>query len=146
MRLSTDELLRRPVRVKDIRLGQPVDVILARADGRRALGLDVLCGDLERRFLPLAAAEVAGEQIAVSSALTLLDDAELAYYQERGSTLRSLRGAVVRRRRRPVGLLKDLVLAADGSIDAVVVETSRGRAELEYGPDVELPSPLRAGS
>lgn len=142
MALPADELLQRPVTVRGIVLGRPVDLILAAANGRRVLGLDVLCGDREHRFLPIAAATLDGGRIEISSTLALLDEVELAYYRERGSTLRSLRGRAVARRGRPLGILKDVSLAADGSIHAVVLETSRGPIEVAYEPELELPSPL----
>jgi hypothetical protein len=139
MRVFGDELLGLPVRVHGIELGRPVDVILAPSNGRRALGLDVLCGDAGHRFLPLAAASVGTAAIEIGSTLTLLDDAELEYYRERGSTLRSLRGAKVERGGRAVGALRDLRIGSDGSIEAVLVETSEGDVELPYAPDVQLP-------
>ena len=144
--LSGDELLRLSVTAHGIRLGRPVDLILGPANGRRAVGLDVLCGDEEHRFLPLAAATLDPHGIRLSSSLALLDETELAYYRERGSTLRGLRGRPVVRRGRPVGALKDLVLDADGSIDALLVETRNGPVEVSYGADVELPSGRPSGS
>ena len=42
--VSASELLRLPVRMHGIQLGHAVDVIFDR-DRRRALGLEVLCGD-----------------------------------------------------------------------------------------------------
>ena len=48
---STVELLQLPVRLRGIRLGQPVDVLVDSADWR-ALGFVVLCGDELQRFLP----------------------------------------------------------------------------------------------
>ncbi len=85
--VAAEALLRLPVKVRGIRLGWPVDAILD-ADGGRALGLDVLCGDDVHRFLPLAAAELRDDAIVVESALTLLTDAERRYYRSRGSALR----------------------------------------------------------
>ena len=70
--LSAESLLQLPVRVRGIQLGRPVDVILD-AQGARALGLDVLCGDDTHRFLPLAAVEVGEDHLAVSSALKFSD-------------------------------------------------------------------------
>ena len=143
MRLSAAQLLLRPVRVHGIDLGRAVDLILAPTNGRRALGFEVLCGDEEHRFLPLAAATVRADEIEVASTLTLLDDAELAYYRERASTLASLRGLQVSQAGRPLGALKDLVIGADGGIVAVVVLTDEGEVELPYDADVELPPPRR---
>jgi hypothetical protein len=88
--LRGEELLRRPVRVRGIQLGRAVDLILDES-GRRVLGLDVLCGDGEHRFLPIAAAEAAPGRIDVHSALTLLDPDQLAFYRRHGTTLTSLR-------------------------------------------------------
>ncbi len=88
--LTAETLLHLPVKVRGGRLGRPVDVILD-AEGARAIGLEVLCADGVHRFLPLAAAEVREDEIAVESELTLLADAELGFYREQGSTLRELR-------------------------------------------------------
>ena len=46
--VSGDELLRLPVRVRGIQLGRVVDVLLDPTEAR-ALGVDVLCGDVEDR-------------------------------------------------------------------------------------------------
>ena len=89
--LRGEELLHRPVRLRGISLGRAVDLILDEA-GERVLGFDVLCGDGEHRFLPIAAAEPAPGHIAVRSALTLLDSEELAFYRQRGTSLTALRG------------------------------------------------------
>jgi hypothetical protein len=88
--LTAETLLKLPVEVRGIRVGWPVDMIID-AEGGRALGLDVLCGDESHRFLPLAAARVRSDSIEVGSALTLLADAERDFYRHRGSTLRELR-------------------------------------------------------
>jgi hypothetical protein len=104
--ITADQLLRLPVKVRGIQLGWPVDLILDAAGGR-AIGLDVLCGDEVHRFLPLAAADVRDDAIAVNSALTLLTDVELRFYRDRGSTLRELRGR---------GGVRDVVLGGDWRI------------------------------
>jgi hypothetical protein len=122
--LSADALLRLPVRLRGIAIGRPVDVILD-LDGRRALGLDLLCRDETHRFLPLSAASVAADEIAVSSALTLLSADELAFYRRQARTLRDMRGARVRRGRRDAGRLQDVLIGADGEITDVVVEGGR---------------------
>ena len=88
--LTGDELLQRRVRVRGIELGRLADLILDPA-GRRVIGFDVLCGDGEHRFLPIAAAESHAGEITVRSSLTLLDGAELSFYRERGTTLTALR-------------------------------------------------------
>ena len=135
--VSALRLLRLPVRVRGIELGRPVDLVLDRAH-TRALGFEVLCGDEERRFLPLAVATVRESELEIRSALALLDEAELAFYTKRGSTFAALRGSGVARRRNLLGELVDLTLAADGTIASLVVATPEGNEELDYGADVAL--------
>jgi len=80
------ELLSLPVRLHGIRLGTPVDALLdARAD--RLLGFEVLCGDGARRFLPFAVARVRADEIALESALTLIDERDIAYYRRNSRRL-----------------------------------------------------------
>jgi hypothetical protein len=116
-----EELLRLPVRLHGIQLGRPVDLIVDLA-AERALGLDVLCGDEVHRFLPLAAARLADDEITVSSALTLLEEAELAFYRTRASALSTLRGGELERDGLPFGRLRDVVVGESGTLDAVLVE------------------------
>jgi hypothetical protein len=71
-----------------IELGRVVDVILER-DADRALGLDVLCGDGQHRFLPMATVARLGADIRIESSLTLLEPAELDFYRLRGRSLRA---------------------------------------------------------
>ncbi len=135
--VSAERLLRLPVRVRGIELGRPVDLVLDR-EHTRVLGFEVLCGDGERRFLPLAVATVRESELEVRSSLALLEAAELAFYTKRGSTFAALRGSGVLRARRPAGELTDLTLAVDGTIASVVVTTPDGREELDNGADVVL--------
>ena len=135
--VSAERLLRLPVRVRGIELGRPVDLVLDR-EHTRALGFEVLCGDEERRFLPLAVATVRESELELKSALGLLDEAELAFYMKRGSTFAALRGCGVVRRRTLLGELVDLTLAGDGTIASLVVATPDGCEELDYGADVAL--------
>ena len=140
---SGDELLRKRVTMHGIPLGRPVDVIVD--PGGRALGLDVLCRDEIHRFLPLAAAEVGAEEIMVSSPLTLLEDAELAFYRKRGTTLNSLRGGTVMRGETPVGKLDDLELTSDGAVAAVLLRDGESRRRMPFASDVRLsPASRRA--
>ena len=83
------ELVRAPVFVRGIRLGE-VENVLLHADAPRVLGLDVLCGDGANRFLPFAAARLNGTAIEVGNALTLLDEEELEFYRRRGRALTSV--------------------------------------------------------
>ena len=75
------ELLQLPVRADGIRLGRCVDVVLDE-DGERVVGVVVACGDGSERFLVLDTAEVRDGEIAVSSALLLLEDVD--FYRKRG--------------------------------------------------------------
>jgi len=146
--VSAERLLRLPVRVRGIELGRPVDLVLDR-EHTRALGLEVLCGDEERRFLPLAVATIRESELELRSSLGLLDEAELAFYTKRGSTFAALRGWGVVRGRTLLGELVDLTVAADGTIASLVVATSDGCEELDYGADVALvaaPTDVRAAS
>lgn len=129
--VSAVRLLRLPVRVRGIELGRPVDLVLDR-EHTRALGLEVLCGDEERRFLPLAVATVRERELEIRSSLGLLDEAELAFYTKRGSTFAALRGCGVTRGQTLLGELADLTLAPDGTIAAVVVTTPDGSEEVDY--------------
>jgi hypothetical protein len=118
--ISAESLLRLPVRVDGVKLGQPVDVVLDR-EVRHILGVEVVSGDDVRRFLPLSAARIEAEEIAVASALTLMSADELAFYNKRGTTMRKLRGAPVSRARRVLGTLKDVIASLDGVITELVV-------------------------
>ncbi|HET8607634.1 MAG TPA: hypothetical protein VFL66_11490 [Gaiellaceae bacterium] len=125
-----EELLRLPVRLHGIQLGRPADLIVDLA-AERALGLDVLCGDEVHRFLPLAAATVGEDEITVGSALTLLEEAELAFYRARAATLSELRGIELVHDGAPAGRLRDVVVAAAGTLAAVVVEEDGELRRLE---------------
>jgi hypothetical protein len=133
--MSAERLLRLPVRVRGIELGRPVDLLLDRQH-TRALGFEVLCGDEERRFLPLAVATVRESELELRSPFGLLDEAELAFYTKRGSTFATLRGCGVARARTVLGELVDLMLAPDGTIASIVVATPDGCEELDNGADV----------
>ena len=140
------DLLRARVRMHGIQLGRPVDVILDR-EHRRALGLEVHCGDDERRFLPLAVAAIHGDTIAIRSPLLLLDPSELRFYTDGGATFSSLRNRPVHRDGRLVGSLEDLRLRPDNEIAAVVVRTTEGPVELPYDDRIALgPAGVRAAS
>ena len=135
--VSAERLLRLPIRVHGIELGRPVDLVLDR-EHTRVLGFEVLCGDEERRFLPLAVATIRESELEVRSSLALLEAAELAFYTKRGTTFAALRGSGVMRARRPAGKLVDVTLAADGTIASVVVATPEGSEELDNGADLVL--------
>jgi hypothetical protein len=128
---SAEGVVKLPVRLHGLTLARPVDVFLDR-DDFKLVGLDVLCGDDEHRFLPLAAATVGEDAISISSPLVLLEDTELAFYRSRTISLGSLRGRPVRRRDTDVGLLRDLLLEDDLSVAAVVVERDGRQLTLPF--------------
>jgi hypothetical protein len=113
-----------------------VDLLLD-ATAWRVLGFVVLCGDESRRFLPYAAAELREDEIEVPSALLLLED--IAFYRERSRSLRTLVGATVASDRREVGELRDLFVAADGSVESLLVAQDGAVREVEpAGARIEL--------
>ena len=125
-----DGLLALPVRLHGIQLARPVDLLLDR-DGLRAVGLDLVCGDDERRFLPLPTAAIDDEKIAVLSALVFLEEDDLDFYRSRTLALSELRGGVVQRNRKEVGRLVDLALGPTGELRAILVD--------QHGRTVRMP-------
>ena len=86
---SASDLLSLPVRMHGIQLGRPVAALVdPQAD--RLLGFEVACGDETRRFLPFAVARIGAEEIAVESALTLIDERDLDFYRLRSRRLSEL--------------------------------------------------------
>jgi PRC-barrel domain len=82
------ELLSKRVVMRGIELGCVVDVILEES-ADRPIGLDVLCGDGEHRFLPMATVQIEDGQVEVESPLMLLEREQLDFYRARGRALRS---------------------------------------------------------
>jgi hypothetical protein len=80
--ISVGDLLALPVRMRGISLGRPIDVLLDET-GERVVGFELLCGDGAHRFLPFAVADIRDVEIAVASALTLLEERDLDYYRQR---------------------------------------------------------------
>jgi len=129
-------LLQLPVELESIRLGRPVDLLLD-AKVRRVLGFVVLCGDDSLRFLAHAAAEVQEGAITVPSALLLLEDVE--FYRARSGSLRALLGASVAANGREVGVLHDVVVGRDGSLESLLVAREGAVHEVEpAGVRIEL--------
>jgi hypothetical protein len=118
-----EELLALPVRLHGIQLGRPVELLLDR-EARRAVGLDVLCGDEVHRFLPLPTAAILDDEILVLSPLVLLE-LELEFYRARTIALSRVRGRPVERNRRELGVLQDVVVAEDGRLVAAIVGGER---------------------
>ena len=112
--LSAALALQRPVQLRGIQLGRPVDLLLD-LDAWNVLGFAVLCGDESRRFLPFAACQVLDDELAVGSALMLLEDA--GFYERRGVSFRSLLGTEMQG-----GILRDLVLDAAGHVVELTIE------------------------
>ena len=132
-----ERLLGLPVRVRGIRLGRPVDLLL---DPKRwrVLGLDVLCGDERHRFLPFSTTILADGELLVLSALVLVDEEDAGFYRKRTIRLSSLRGLSVERGERRLGRLHDLVLDPDGSISALVIDSDAGRLEVPCAGGLQL--------
>jgi hypothetical protein len=116
--LSASRALQLPVRLHDITLGRPVDLLVS-TDTWHVLGFVVHCGDDSTRFLPYGASQVSEDEIAVASALMLLEDVD--FYVSRGTSFRSLLGGIVARDRRTAGSLRDALLGA-GHVEELVVE------------------------
>jgi hypothetical protein len=115
---SATELLQLPVQLSGIGLGRPVDLLLDPA-AWRVLGFVVLCGDESLRFLAYAAADPHEDEIAVSSALLLLEDVD--FYRSRARSMRALVGAPVVSTGHEVGELRDVLVSASGTVDALLV-------------------------
>ena len=125
---SAIELLLLPVRLQETRLGRPVDVLLG-ADAWRVIGFVVLCGDEIQRFLVYATADPREDEIAVPSALLLLDDVD--FYRGRSRSLRALLGETVANAQHELGVLRDLLIAPDGTISALMVEQDGAMREVQ---------------
>ena len=67
------------------------------------------------------------DEIAVGSALLLLEGDDLAFYRRRGRLLSAMRGSGVTLAGRPVGVLRDVLLDAQGAVTLLEVETRDGR-------------------
>jgi len=132
------EVLQLPVQLHGIRLGRPVDLLLDQV-AWRVLGFVVLCGDESERFLAYAAADPEEDEIAVPSALLLLEDVD--FYRTRARSLRALLDSPVTSGEVEVGALHDLLLAGDGLVASLVVERNEALYEVEpAGARIAAPS------
>jgi hypothetical protein len=137
--ISLRKLLERPVMLEDIRLGGATDAVLD-SESLRVVGLEVECGDGTRRFLPLAAARIREDRIAVGSALMLLEENVRSFYRRRSSMFSALVGLPVEQAGQPIGRLVDLVVGPDGTTRDVRVwangsgDSSHPRAGVVIGP------------
>jgi hypothetical protein len=118
--LTGDELLGLPVRLRGIKLGRTVDVLL-HPTAPQAVGLDVLCGDETHRFLPFSAASLADGAVEPGSPLVLLDLEPGSFYRQEARALSQLRGVDV-----GPGALRDIVLGDDWTIAELIVEDGGG--------------------
>ena len=134
------ELLKLPVRLHGIELARAIDLVVDIPAGR-AVGLELRCGDGVHRFLPLGAATVDTAEIALDSALAVVDDG--AYYLDHGRRLHDLRGTAVTSDGRQEGPLEDVVLDGEGAIVQLVVDGGR---HLPLGPGVTVGPPPAARS
>ena len=112
--LSAVGALQLPVRLQGIELGRPVDLLLE-TETWRALGFVVRCRDESQRFLPFMASQPADDEIAVGSALMLLDD--VAFYAKRGASFRSLLDGDV-----AGGILRDVIVSRDGVVTEIEIQ------------------------
>lgn len=112
--LSATAALQLPIRLQDIELGRPTD-LLVDTEAWRALGFVVHCRDGSQRFLPFMAAQLGDDEISVGSALMLLDD--VAFYEKRGVSFRSLLDGAV-----GGGALRDVIVSSDGVVSELEIE------------------------
>jgi hypothetical protein len=117
---SGTSLLQLPVQLHGIKLGRPTDLLLD-IETWHVLGFVVRCGDESTRFLPLAACHTAADEIAVQSALMLLED--VAFYEKRGVSFRSLLNGKVA----DDGALVDVLVDRNGAITELEVVRGRER-------------------
>ena len=141
---SLRALLNRPVVLGGIRLGESSDAVLD-TESLRVVGLEVRCDDGARRFLPLPAARIGDGEIAVGSALLLLDESERKFYRRRSRTFGALVGGPVERDGRSLGSLVDLFVAPDGTVEGVVAGSS-GAPSLHASEGITLAAPPRASA
>jgi uncharacterized protein YrrD len=143
---SGASLLGLPVRLHGLQLGRPTDLLLDR-EGMRALGIDVVCGDGAHRFLPLPTAVIEADAINITSPLVLLEADELAFYRSRSSTLSSLRGRPVQRRDgATLGMLRDVIVATDGELAAVLLERDGSTDRIPFDGDLRFASVRRSAA
>jgi hypothetical protein len=125
-------LLGRPVRAHGLRLGECIDLHF---DARvvRAVGLEVLCTDATRRFLPWVACDFSPRAIEAASAVSLLDANELGFYRSNGHALVDVRGVPVYENGRILGSLEDVFVGREGDVSRIVLGEDGNERELEAG-------------
>lgn len=118
--LSAAASLQLRVELHGIMLGRPTDLLLD-THAWHVLGFVVHCGDESVRFLPYAAAQTSASEIAVGSALMLLEDVE--FYKKRGTSFRALVGGRVG----AAGVLRDLYIGPGGAVTELEVDHDGAR-------------------
>ncbi len=118
--LSASAVLRLPVRLHGIQLGRPTD-LLVDVESWHVLGFVVHCGDESVRFLPWAASQPSEAEIAVGSALLLLED--VAFYKKRSVSFRSLIGGELT----AGGVLRDVLIGEGGAVSELEIERDGAR-------------------
>jgi hypothetical protein len=83
------ELLALPVRLHGIELGTVTEALVDREDDR-VVGFEIHCGDDAQRFVPFAVVEVRPGEIALGSALTLIDERDIGFYRTRSRRVADL--------------------------------------------------------
>ncbi len=133
---SGASVLQQPVRLHGIALGRPTDLLLD-LESRQVIGFVVRCGDESVRFLPYGASQPGEEEIAVQSALMLLED--VAFYRKRGLSLRSLLGGEVARGGRAAGVLRDIVIGPGGAVEELELELGGTRRRVPARDSTVVP-------
>jgi hypothetical protein len=116
--LSIAAVLNAPVRLRGIRLGVAVDVLLDRTDWH-PVGFEVHCGDYAPRFLPFSTVSLGEREVAIESALMLLE--EIEFYRARSLSARALLGSTIELGDERGGELRDLLISADGVVRELVL-------------------------
>jgi hypothetical protein len=121
--LSAVASLRLPVRLHGIQLGRPTDILLD-VESWNVVGFVVRCGDEAVRFLPWAASQPSPEEIAVGSALMLLED--VGFYKRRSVSFRSLVGGDIT----IGGVLRDAYIGDGGAVTELEIERDGERRRI----------------
>jgi hypothetical protein len=135
--LSAAASLQLRIELHGIQLGRPTDLLID-VDTWQVLGFVVYCGDESVRFLPYAAAQHTQTEIAVGSALMLLED--VGFYQKRAVSFRSLLGGELARK----GTLRDVYIGAGGAVSELEVERDGVSRRLPAAGQTPAPAKLSA--
>jgi hypothetical protein len=111
------------VRLHVIQLGRPTD-LLVDVESWHVLGFVVRCGDESVRFLPWAASQPSDSEIAVGSALMLLED--VGFYKRRSVSFRALAGGDVTLG----GVLRDVYIGEGGAVTELEIERDGERRRI----------------